>query len=72
VLLLITRLLLMAPVLQVLLVLLQWEGGGGVTVLAADGRDGQLALTPGQQPLLGVEIAEALGHAALGLCASVD
>ena len=41
-----------------------------MTVLAADGRHGQLALTPGQQPLLGVEIADALGHAALGLCAS--
>ncbi|MEN9387350.1 MAG: hypothetical protein RLZZ255_326 [Cyanobacteriota bacterium] len=52
------------------LALLQWDGGGSVTVLAADGRHGQLALTPGQQPLLGVEIAEALGHAALGLCAS--
>ena len=52
------------------LVLLQWDGGGSVTVLAADGRHGQLALTPGQQPLLGVEIADALGHAALGLCAS--
>jgi hypothetical protein len=52
------------------LALLHWEGGGSVTVLAADGRHGQLALTPGQQPLLGVEIADALGHAALGLCAS--
>lgn len=52
------------------LALLQWEGRGSVTVLAADGRHGQLALTPGQQPLLGVEIAAALGHAALGLCAS--
>ena len=52
------------------LALLQWEGGGSVTVLAADGRHGQLALTPGQQPLLGVEMAEALGHAALGICAS--
>ncbi|MCS5705034.1 hypothetical protein NZK27_02400 [Synechococcus sp. FGCU-3] len=52
------------------LALLQWEGGGSVTVLAADGRDGQLALTPGQQRLLDVEFAEALGHAALGLCAS--
>ena len=52
------------------LALLQWEGGGSVTVLAADGRHGQLALRPGQQRLLDVEIAEALGHAALGLCAS--
>jgi hypothetical protein len=33
------------------LALLQWEGGGSVTVLAADGRHGQLALTPGQQPV---------------------
>ena len=54
------------------LALLQWDGGGSVTVLAADGRHGQLALTPGQQPLLGVEIAEALGHVALGLCASEE
>ncbi len=52
------------------LALLQWEGGGSMTVLAADGRHGQLALTPGQQPLLGVELADALGHVALGLCAS--
>ncbi|MFZ0407351.1 MAG: hypothetical protein WAM11_04475, partial [Cyanobium sp.] len=52
------------------LALLQWEGGGSVTVLAVDGRHGQLALTPGQQPLLGVEMAEALGHVALGLCAT--
>ena len=52
------------------LALLQWDGGGSVTVLAADGRHGQLALRPGQQRLLDVEIAEALGHAALGLCAS--
>ena len=52
------------------LALLQWDGGSGVSVLAADGRQGQLALTPGQQPLLGVEMAEALGHLALGLCAS--
>ncbi|MEA5414521.1 hypothetical protein [Synechococcus sp. BA-132 BA5] len=52
------------------LALLQWNGGGSVTVLAADGRHGQLALTPGQQPLLGVEMAEALGHVALGLCSS--
>ncbi|MFU8886236.1 MAG: hypothetical protein ACNA8O_12365 [Cyanobacteriota bacterium] len=52
------------------LALLQWDGGSSVTVLAADGRSGQLALTPGQQPLLGIEMAEALGHVALGLCAS--
>jgi len=51
------------------LVLLQWDGGSSVTVLAADGRSGQLGLSPGQQPLLGLEMAEALGHAALGLCA---
>jgi hypothetical protein len=52
------------------LALLQWEGGGSVTVLAADGRSSQLGMTPGQQPLLGVEMAEALGHVALGLCAT--
>ncbi len=52
------------------LVLLVWEGGSSATVLAAAGRDAQLGLTPGQQPLLGVEMAAALGHLALGLCAS--
>jgi hypothetical protein len=52
------------------LVLLRWEGGNSVTVLAAAGRDGQLGLTPGQQPLLGVDMADALGHLALGLCAA--
>jgi hypothetical protein len=52
------------------LVLLQWSGGSSATVLAAAGRDGQLGLTPGQEPLLGVEMADALGHLALGLCAS--
>jgi hypothetical protein len=52
------------------LALLQWDGGSSVTVLAADGRSSQLGMTPGQQPLLGVEMAEALGHVALGLCAS--
>ncbi len=52
------------------LVLLRWDGGNSVTVLAAAGRDSQLGLTPGQQPLLGVEMAEALGHLALGLCAT--
>ena len=52
------------------LALLQWDGGSSITVLAADGRYGQLALTRGQQPLLGIEMAEALGHVALGLCAT--
>ncbi len=52
------------------LALLQWDGGGSVTVLAVDGRSGQLGLSPGQQPLLGVGMAGALGHAFLGLCAS--
>ena len=52
------------------LALLQWNGGSSVTVLAADGRSNQLGMRPGQEPLLGVEMAEALGHAALGLCAS--
>ncbi len=52
------------------LALLQWDGGNGLTVLAADGRHGPLGLTPGLQPLLGVEMADVLGRAALGLCAS--
>jgi hypothetical protein len=37
--------------------------------LVADGRSSQLGMAPGQQPLLGVEMAEALGQLALGLCA---
>jgi len=52
------------------LALLQWNGGSSAVVLAADGRSSQLGMTPGQQPLLGVEMAEALGHVALGLCAT--
>lgn len=40
------------------------------TLLAADGRSSQLGLLPGEQPLLGVEMAEALGNVAMGLCAS--
>ncbi len=52
------------------LVLLQWDGDSGVVVLAADGRSSQLGMAPGQQLLLGVEMAEALGRVAMGLCAS--
>jgi hypothetical protein len=52
------------------LVLLQWDGDSGVVVLAADGRSSQLGMAPGQQLLLGVEMAEALGRIAMGLCAS--
>ena len=52
------------------LVLLQWDGDSGAVVLAADGRSSQLGLAPGQQLLLGVEMAEALGRVAMGLCAS--
>lgn len=52
------------------LALLQWGGGSSITVLAADGRSSQLGLVPGEQPLLGVEMAEALGNVAMGLCAS--
>jgi hypothetical protein len=51
-------------------VLLQWDGDSGVVVLAADGRSSQLGMAPGQQLLLGVEMAEALGRVAMGLCAS--
>ena len=52
------------------LVLLQWEGGGSARVLAAEGRHAQFGLLPDQVSLLGVELAEALGHVALGLCTS--
>jgi len=52
------------------LALLQWDGGGSATVLAAAGRLSQQGLAAEQELLLGVEMASALGHLALGLCAS--
>jgi hypothetical protein len=52
------------------LALLQWDGGGSATVLAAAGRLSQQGLSADQELLLGVEMASALGHLALGLCAS--
>jgi hypothetical protein len=52
------------------LALLQWDGGGSATVLAAAGRLSQQGLAAEQELLLGVEMAGALGHLALGLCAS--
>jgi len=52
------------------LALLQWDGGGSATVLAAAGRLSQQGLAAEQELLLGVEMASALGHLALGLCTS--
>jgi len=52
------------------LVLLRWDGGSSATVLVGAGRAGQLELSADQPLLLGVEMAAALGHLALGLCAS--
>jgi hypothetical protein len=52
------------------LALLQWDGGGSASVLAAAGRLSQQGLAADQELLLGVEMAGALGHLALGLCAS--
>jgi len=52
------------------LALLQWDGGSSATVLAAAGRLSQHGLSADQELLLGVEMAGALGHLALGLCAS--
>jgi len=52
------------------LALLQWDGGSNATVLAAAGRLSQQGLAAEQELLLGVEMASALGHLALGLCAS--
>jgi hypothetical protein len=52
------------------LALLQWDGGGSATVLAAAGRLSQQGLAAEQELLLGVEMAGVLGHLALGLCAS--
>ncbi|MFZ0409454.1 MAG: hypothetical protein WAM11_15305 [Cyanobium sp.] len=52
------------------LALLQWDGGSSASVLAAAGRVSQLGLSAEQELLLGVEMARALGHLALGLCAS--
>jgi hypothetical protein len=51
-------------------VLLQWDGSSSATVLVGAGRAGQLELSADQPLLLGVEMAAALGHLALGLCAS--
>jgi len=52
------------------LALLQWDGGSSATVLAAAGRLSQQGLSADQELLLGVEMAGALGHLALGLCTS--
>jgi hypothetical protein len=52
------------------LVLLQWDGSSSANVLVGAGRAGQLELSADQPLLLGVEMAAALGHLALGLCAS--
>ena len=52
------------------LALLQWDGGSGATVLVVAGRLNQQGLAAEQELLLGVEMAGALGHLALGLCAS--
>ena len=52
------------------LALLQWDGGSSATVLAAAGRLNQQGLATDQELLMGVEMASALGHLALGLCAS--
>jgi len=52
------------------LALLQWDGGSSATVLVAAGRLSQQGLAAEQELLLGVEMASALGHLALGLCAS--
>lgn len=52
------------------LALLQWDGGSGATVLVAAGRLSQQGLAAEQELLLGLEMAGALGHLALGLCAS--
>jgi len=52
------------------LALLQWDGGSGATVLVAAGRFNQQGLAAEQELLLGVEMADAIGQLALGLCAS--
>jgi hypothetical protein len=52
------------------LALLQWDGGSGATVLVAAGRLSQQGLAAEQELLLGLEMAGALGHLALGLCVS--
>jgi len=52
------------------LVIADWDGAATLQVLAAEGRNPQLPLQPGQEALVNVAMAKVLGHAALGLCES--
>ena len=52
------------------LIVAEWDGAGSLQVLAVQGRTPQLPLEPGDETLLGVAMAQVLGHVALGLCES--
>jgi hypothetical protein len=48
----------------------EWDGAGSLELLAVQGRTPQLPLEPGDETLLGVAMAQVMGHVALGLCES--
>jgi hypothetical protein len=52
------------------LVVAEWDGAGSLKLLAVQGRTPQLPLEPGDETLLGVAMAQVMGHVALGLCES--
>jgi hypothetical protein len=52
------------------LIVAEWDGASSLKVLAVQGRTPQLPLEPGDDTLLGVAMAEVMGHVALGLCES--
>ena len=52
------------------LIVAEWDGASSLKVLAVQGRTPQLPLEPGDDTLLGVAMAQVMGHVALGLCES--
>jgi hypothetical protein len=52
------------------LVVAEWDGAGSLKLLAVQGRTPQLPLEAGDETLLGVAMAQVMGHVALGLCES--
>jgi hypothetical protein len=52
------------------LVVAEWDGAGSLKLLAVQGRTPQLPLEAGDETLLGVAMAQMMGHVALGLCES--
>jgi hypothetical protein len=52
------------------LVVAEWDGAGSLKLLAVQGRTPQLPLEADDETLLGVAMAQVMGHVALGLCES--